>query len=1138
MNEIKPIKIKQDLGVKRQQWVKIMVFQLESVLTDWKVENGLYFPNNTEKFISIIKNVLKKAEKEKVNLIVFPELSIPKETIKIIKAFSSKNEILIVAGSHYDKKENKKIVSKCPIVFKNQVFYTEKINPAPGELSSLPNQGLCQGNGIYVFENSPIGNFAVLICSDNLMTAAKDLIKGEKLDFWIIPSFQKNSDWHYRRMNSDVEDTRESRYIIYSNNKMDGEGDGNTSFFGDTNKIAVQDFIKNGWTDEKYKRKLITLNGNNDYYIIDVDIDFKRAPAEKFPSDAPNIKVIEIGCLIGNKSESKSSVDVELQTKNQLLLEMKEIENAVDDKFTIETFHKFILDNYLKKNLYFDEKNSQDLFKKYSSAFIPVIEIRKGAEVLNLQSRIDLFESLGRLVENSQSQNPLLVNGYAGCGKSAFLSILYWYLYLRCKNGESSKLPVLINLHHYNKTIYTEKNTSFLDQAKNKLLVDLNPIYKCLQNHREKEVIIIIDGADEYNNPKVDLDDFIVSEISKLSIMTKVIGLRKHRDEHTKTYSKTKTFPLIEDPEVELELGKVKVESDNYLNFVQAFSEIESLNTNKPATSIYEYIIEKVKKFKLEDIDFFLSILLLKGIKAGYKYDKAKSLSSFYKIYIEDCKLDINKSAELAFKIFNKHDEVTDKEKNCEEWWKIQKHETLRDFLVAYNIVKKLVEYNHKKQDVFNFVYPYDLNNFCKEIINEEVDLQNRAFASIKKLIDTRELTAKTHFCYLLGRFEDKSIKENSKALLQKIRIDADNLINEKIPFDSTKKLTTEDKKYLLYLRTIYISLTYLGDEVASAEYIKQLIQNKYFDNLNRGFHLEYYEDISFSPTSPDSLKHEDNLNGFSRTFNKLYKKLEVALNNKAYYSMFQIELYTLCSLAQHRQAHGNLESEKRIAISNLIGKTLEKIHDLDYNLLIYLKFVKERFKTEEKFKIATFTKDLFSLKSLQRKGWVKRKVKQPESVAAHMYGAFMLGYLHLPTLLHGHPNYDKSEILRMILIHDLGEAYVGDLTPEEKTTETSKQEERQFEFLSMIGTYDGLSSVFDLVNLFKNFTYDKKNINCIIAREIDKLDNLLQLYIYHNDSTNGPVEGFEIFKADLIDDIKTEIGRKIMKQIEELFED
>lgn len=1129
MNSSQPNKIKWDLNIKRPQWVKIMVFQLETILPDWMMENSLYYPNNFNKLKSIINNVLTKGEKENVNLIVFPELSIPKIFLEDIKTFSSKNEIIIIAGSHYDKIENNKIISKCPIIYNNKIFYSEKLNPAPTELSSLPNHGSSQGQNILVFENTPIGNFSVLICSDNLMSDVKNLIREENLDFWIIPSFQHNSEWHFERMTTDVEDTRKSRYIIYCNNKLEGIGDGRSSFFGDTNKKSITDFISKGYTDDKYKRKLITLKEQEDYYILEVDIEFKRPHSNLFPTDSPNIKIIEINNL-NNKIDNT--------TFNKLISHIDDSKNIIDDKQILESFHNFILRNYLKNNVIFFENNITNTLKLYSSIFFEIVEIKKGNDLLNNYDSTNLIINIIEFIEKSQSQNPLLINGYPGCGKSTFLSILYLCQYYRFKLGYSNKIPILINLHHYNKFVYPDKTTSYNDQAKKKLINDLSSLFSLSKKDNNEEIILIIDGADESDNPKVNLDDFLQSEISKLSPKSKIIGLRKHKDEPTNTYSKTKSFPLIEDPEVELEIGKVKVESDNFINYIQAISELEAQVLEKDTDIIKHFLIEKITQFKINEVDIFLTQFLLKSLKYGHRYSKAKSLSLFCKISImEDFRLEIDKCAELAFKFFNKSNEISDKDKNRKEWWIIQKHETLKDFLVAYNIIKKLIELHPKIEDVFDFVYPSNLNNFCKEIINEDVTTQKKAFESIKKLMNKSSITAQTHFCYLLGRFDDKHIKDNSKLFLLNIKAEAEIIIKKKIPFDSTKILSQEDKKQLLYLRTIYISLTYLGDASSSNEYINQLIQNKYFDNLNRGFHLEYYGDIPFSSKS-DSLKHEDSLKSFSKTYNKLYNKLKTSLDNRVYYSLFQIELYTLCSLAQHRQAIGNLESNHRLDISDLISRAIFIIHDLDPKLSIYLKFMKDRFEKDGKFKIGSFTKELFSLKNIQRQGWVKRNIINPESVAAHMYGAFMLGYLHLPTQLYGQPSYDKSEILKMILIHDLGEAYVGDLTPDEKTNETNLLEEKQFKFLSLIGTYDGLASMTGIHDLFHKFTHNKDDINCIIAREIDKLDNLLQLYIYHNDIIKGPVEGFLEFKTDLIGVIASDVGRKIMKQIEELFEE
>lgn len=815
---------------------------------------------------------------------------------------------------------------------------------------------------------------------------------------------------------------------------------------------------------------------------------------------------------------------------------VEETATIASTKNIIATFHEFTVQNYLKKKMVIDINNSKAIFQNYSSLFTSIISISKGSNLLNLNgNNAMLFEQVEDILKNSKSIIPLFVKSYAGYGKTEFLSALYQYLYFRFQNKQSSKLPIYISLHHYNKFIYPE-NKNFTQNGFHKLSKDVTDIFSYLKKHKEQEVIIIIDGTDEFHNPKVNLDEDIFNMITNLEVKGQIIGLRKYINKHTFTYRKEKKIFQKAVPELEIELNRVKTGSPNYMELIKSFSEIESISiTNESPDLLVEYINDKVTKFDLKEIDLFHLFLFSKGFQNLFKYGTAESLSSFYKIYIEDCHIDITQIAELAFKTFNTPRDITNEEKNSRIWWKIQKHDSLREYLTAYNIAEKLIDYTENSNDVFNFVYPYELNTFCKEIINENDEKQKEAFNSIKKLIKTADdLTAKTHFCYILGRFKDDEVKSDAINLLRKLERSVHEEIRKRIPLDSTKKLDVENKKYLLYYRTICISLICLEEKDASANYIKQLINNKYFDNLNRGFHLEYYEDIIFSPASPDSLKHEDNLESFTKTFNRLHNKLFKSLTNKDYYPLFQVELYTICSLAQHRQANGYLEEEKRKHISSLIELTLEQSDVICQELKTYLFFMKDRLLEGGKFKTASFIKDFYYLKKLPRRGWVERNIDNPESVASHMYGALLLAYIHLPYNMEDEPGYDKKEIIRMLLIHDIGETYTGDLTPKEKTSLMEKKEEEQLEYLNLVGTYEGISSKLDLLNLYSNFTHNKKDINCIIAREIDKLDNLLQLYIYHNESL---ISDFEYFKNDLEQKINTKIGTQIMKQIEELFE-
>ena len=71
---------------------------------------------------------------------------------------------------------------------------------------------------------------------------------------------------------------------------------------------------------------------------------------------------------------------------------------------------------------------------------------------------------------------------------------------------------------------------------------------------------------------------------------------------------------------------------------------------------------------------------------------------------------------------------------------------------------------------------------------------------------------------------------------------------------------------------------------------------------------------------------------------------------------------------------------------------------------------------------------EILHLKQVFRKGWLERGLPPArcESVAEHSFGNAMLCLL----LAQQQPDLNVEKILRMALIHDLGEVYVGDLTP------------------------------------------------------------------------------------------------------------
>ena len=798
---------------------------------------------------------------------------------------------------------------------------------------------------------------------------------------------------------------------------------------------------------------------------------------------------------------------------------------------SLSDFLDIINSNYLKKKLCFYKKNNANItYKIYAELFSSIITTSSNNFADILKSKGDsLFLQIKYLLENSSQSVPLIVKSRSGHGKTEFLSVLYQFLLQQYQNNEFNRYPVFISLHHYNKIEYKSAKR-FYKQARELLLADISPLFVNLREAKINNILIIIDGPDEFRNPKIELENELLEMLrQELPDNIQIIGLRQYVDKHKIVYRNEKYF----NAEIELQLNNLSVSSDGFNILINRFSRIEKLlGFVDDSLSLEKYLKDKIEVLSIQHIDMFHLFLLSKSFQHRSKYAGIKTLGSLYEKYIKECGIDIDQISELAFKMYNMPGNITNDEKNTKIWWKLQKHDTLRDYLAAYYITNRLINYSNQDLSIFDYVYPYEINSFCKDIINEDVDSQEAAFNTIISLFENSSQTARTHFCYLLGRFMEQNIRNKSMEFL----LNEENKLFEKAGgkiqlIKANQSSSKPDRQFLLYYRTICISLICLGNTKISSKYIKQMLENKHMDNLNRGFHLEYYEDIIFPMTSQSQLlTHDDDLSDFPKTFQRLYDKISDALFQKKEYPLFQVELYTLCSLIQHRQEVG-----LGVDYIDTIIEIIENVNSSDFiiydELKLYLNLCNTFFRQKSIFRTGVLIKELYSLKQVRRKGWIKRRLKKPETVASHIWGTLLLAYMYLPTVLNGHKEYDKDLIIRMLIIHDLGEAYIGDLTPKEKSEKDRGLEELSFKYMSLMGTYSSINCI-DIEALFSSFAHHD-DINSKIARELDKLDNLLQLYIYNIES---PIRDFKNFKSDLEKEITTSVGKQIMKQINEMF--
>lgn len=163
-------------------------------------------------------------------------------------------------------------------------------------------------------------------------------------------------------------------------------------------------------------------------------------------------------------------------------------------------------------------------------------------------------------------------------------------------------------------------------------------------------------------------------------------------------------------------------------------------------------------------------------------------------------------------------------------------------------------------------------------------------------------------------------------------------------------------------------------------------------------------------------------------------------------------------------------------------------------------------------FHAETLLRDLSSLATITKTGWhIKEKRDylseseysqivdsdfRYESVLEHIYQAYLIGLLYLPA--HSQTKgYNKQSVLNMILVHDLGEAYIGDIPPSYKDYSSSRKQESLYcQRIFLSGMHFPLADLTDYLKLWNEWSGDQPSMeNVQIAQDIDDIQMLYKLF-------------------------------------------
>ena len=173
---------------------------------------------------------------------------------------------------------------------------------------------------------------------------------------------------------------------------------------------------------------------------------------------------------------------------------------------------------------------------------------------------------------------------------------------------------------------------------------------------------------------------------------------------------------------------------------------------------------------------------------------------------------------------------------------------------------------------------------------------------------------------------------------------------------------------------------------------------------------------------------------------------------------------------------------------------------------------------------LINFLKAVGRLKQIPRTGWVDSGVENPESVADHSFRTTFI-----TMVLADLQGLDSERAMRIALLHDLAEAEMGDLTPEQKRNRGQAYIKEEREAIGRILSWLSESLAEDYHVLWEEFICGSSPEAEIVA-QADKLEMLLQALEYEEEGVD-PVRLSRFWHADVGEGLSAELARAIMKK-------
>lgn len=404
------------------------------------------------------------------------------------------------------------------------------------------------------------------------------------------------------------------------------------------------------------------------------------------------------------------------------------------------------------------------------------------------------------------------------------------------------------------------------------------------------------------------------------------------------------------------------------------------------------------------------------------------------------------------------------------------------------------------RQTFLQIVFDNDVNSAIKHFMRDPA-VEKRLLNSARLLAEEElDMDSLSFSLYLLGRITSPRNRVAAVKSLQVVRGALESVAAPTSP-EQGRHDDLGMRYERLAMRSLYISLANHNDQEATDTYISKLIADPLEDVLNRGFHLEYYGDRRSDDIGVD-LQFSDDLESWHRTSSYLMGHIRNCVEERTLSPINQIRLVTYLSFIRARHEDGRLPEPDRASTLALIESLNECCARLDGNAPRYVDMIRRNLQ-HASFDTLDFIVKLYALKGGARAGWESRKIlvqdRYVETVASHSFGCALLAELLIDPRDETWAGVDITHVRTLTLLHDVGEFSIGDYLPQNKST---VKEAKEIEYISTMGCYAGLRDLAYIRAAFNEYEAQTTR-EAKLARELDKLDALIQAYIYNDHFTD-----------------------------------